>query len=162
MAIPYEFLLRGKENGAYSGAHVIDVAGGKARGIKVGDWPVLLGVLNDRLIARVDEVEAEAVALKAEHEAEIDTLKADKEAELKTQAEAYAALQAEMGAYKAQGRQAAQAVVAVVDNVDIDAEQTAATCKAIALQVLIPDRERKRLAALANLAAAQAEADSFN
>jgi hypothetical protein len=118
MAIPYEFLVRGKDNGNYSGAHIIDVAGGKARAVKPGDWPAILGVLNDAAIARVSEVEAERDALKAE----LDELKQT-------------------------ATRAAQAVISVIQNEQVNNEDTIATVSGIALAVLQPVAERELMAA---------------
>ena len=58
------------------------------------------------------------------------------------------AVTAELGALKETAARAAQAVVAVVDNPDVDDAQTAAACKQIAVQVLTPVRERDRQALL--------------
>ena len=73
------------------------------------------------------------------------------------------ALKTELTAYKAQGVQAAQAVVAVVDNPNISDAQTAVTCKAIALEILKNKKERDieaadKAAAEANAIAASAAA----
>jgi hypothetical protein len=62
-------------------------------------------------------------------------------------------LKAQIDAYKARGLAAAQAVLDAPDK---------ATCDAIAADIRRDERERQRLAALARLAQAQAEADKFN
>jgi gas vesicle protein len=118
MAIPYEVLVRGKDNGSYSGAHVIDVAGGKARPVKPGDWPALLGVLNDAAIARVSEVEAEMDALKKE----LDDLKQT-------------------------ATRAAQAVISVIENKDVNDADTIITVKGIARTAIKSVEERELMEA---------------
>lgn len=66
------------------------------------------------------------------------------------------AVVAELDQLKATATRAAQAVVAVVENEAIDAEQTAIACREIAINVLTPVRDREIAEAKARIAEAQA------
>ena len=56
--IPYEILIRGKEDGTLSGAHVIDVAGGSARAITAEDIESLAPSINAASLALFGKIEA--------------------------------------------------------------------------------------------------------
>ena len=133
-----ELTVRLNPDGTFDAAHKRDALG-TAYPVDASELPDLINMVNAAAIARVGVLLVEADASKV----------------------AIEKLEVELAAYKAQGIKAAQAVVAVVDNNKVDAEQTAVTCKAIALEVLAPERERQRLAALKRLAEAQLEADKF-
>lgn len=133
-----ELTVRLKADKTFSAAHVRD-AKGTASPVDAAALPELFRPLNAAAITRVDVLTQEIKDLNATHES----------------------LKDELSAYKAQGIKAAHAVVAVVENPEVDDKKTAEKCKEIALQVLMPERERQRQAALVALAKAQAEADKF-
>lgn len=128
----YEILIRGKA-GQYSGGHRIATPGALPEPITNAQWPDVCASINTAALAELERVTAELDATKAALEA-----------------------------YKAQGLQAAKAVVSVVDNQSIDDKETALACKQIALQVLTPEIEHERQALLAQQAEIAAKLEAIS
>ncbi len=127
----YEILLRGKD-GKLQGGHSIKTPGDAPQSIAQAQWPDVCNAINKATLAALDDCRADLEAVKAE-----------------------------LDAYKKQGVQAAKAVVQVVEDQSIDAEATALTCKAIALQILTPEIERQRQALLAQQAEIAAKLEAI-
>ena len=76
----YELLIRGKEDGTISGAHVIDYLDnglpGLARPVQEADWPAVASEVNALLSGQITTLEAAATTKETEHKAEIDEWKA--------------------------------------------------------------------------------------
>lgn len=74
----YELLIRGKDDGTISGAHVIDYLDnglpGLARPVQEADWPAIASEVNASLSGKVAELEAE--------KAELEAAKSQQEADL--------------------------------------------------------------------------------
>lgn len=157
----YEFLVRGDANG-FRGAHVMEAPGDSPKGVTVGAMPAYLDRVNAAALARIDALEAELSKANANAEVLTDACAnaAKDAARVKELEVELGKVGAELEQYKASGTKAAQAVVAVVNDDSVSDAQTAATCKAIALKVLQPVRERELEAAIkaAEEAAALVEA----
>lgn len=127
----YEILIRGK-NGAYAGGHRQATPRDLPEPITLAQWPEVCASINTATFAELERVTAELDAAKGE-----------------------------LDAYKKQGVQAAKAVVQVVEDQSINAEQTALTCKAIALQILTPEIERQRQALISQQAEITAKLEAI-
>ena len=112
---------------------------------KKGDLAFQLGELTEAALLRVKEVHREKEALIIQNDADISAVTAKNKTDLDVANTATERANVELAAYKEQGIKAAQDVIAIVDDLSIDPEQTAIRCKYIALQIVANETERQKL-----------------